>query len=469
MRNNFMRKSLLVVFVLLLETMGQALAADPKAADSTELVKLAIGLFADQDKDLRALGFDQVRNEAPGEAATRAFAAELPKLSAEAQVGLLSALADRGDATARPEVLKLLQSKSEEPVKVAAIVALGKLGNNEDVAFLVAQIEKNSEDLKAAARTSLITLTGEATSKAIAAAMKTASAELRVALIEILAARRALDTLPVLLQAAVDADARVRSAAMLALGQLAGPEHIPGMAAGVLKAEPGPEREAAEKALALAAARDEDLEQRAKPLLSVIEKASEADRLALLPALGRLGVQEALKLVQKELASTATPNHTAAIQALGNWPNGAVFAAVYDVAKHDSCSDCRSLALTGAIRLATMTDGRPEAERLAATKKVMELCQTAEDQNRLLRRIQNIRALETLQYVLPYLDKQANAQAACEAIVEMAHHRGLREPNKAAFDAALDRVMTTSKDPVVIDRAQRYKNGQTWTRPSAKD
>ncbi len=99
----------------------------------------------------------------------------------------------------------------------------------------------------------------------------------------------------------------------------------------------------------------------------------------------------------------------------------------------------------------------------------MDLCKTDEDVNRLLRRIQNIRSPETLQYVLPYLDKPANAQAACEAIVEMAHHRGLREPNKPAFDAALDRVMATSKDPIVVDRAQRYKKDQTWVRPEASN
>lgn len=447
----------------------QAPAAEPKAADSSDLVNLAIGLFADQDKDLRALGFDQVRNEAPGEAATRAFAAELPKLSADAQVGLLSALADRGDAAARLAVLKLLETKADESVKVAAIVALGKLGNSEDVTFLVAQLANASASVKAAARTSLTTLPGELTPTTIAAALKSSSPELCVTLIEILAARRALDTLPALLQAAVDADARVRSAAMLALGQLAGPQHVAAMAAGVLKAEPGLEREAAEKAIALAAARNEDPEQRAKPLLSVLEKASEADRLTLLPTLGRLGGEAARKVIQADLNSTSTPNHLAAVQAFGNWPNGSAFATVLDVAQNDPCSDCRELALTGAIRLATMTDGRPEAERLAATKKVMDLCKTADDQNRLLRRIQSIRALETLQYVVPFLDKPANAQAACEAIVEMAHHRGLREPNKSAFDAALDRVMATSKDPIVTDRAQRYKKDQTWVRPQAGD
>jgi len=59
------------------------------------------------------------------------------------------------------------------------------------------------------------------------------------------------------------------------------------------------------------------------------------------------------------------------------------------------------------------------------------------------------------------------AGVACETIVELAHHREVREPNKAEFDEVLDRVMQISQDAVVKDRAQRYKNGQTWVRPKA--
>ena len=48
-----------------------------------ELVQLVIGLVQDEDKDLRALGFEQVRTEAKGAGATSQFAALLPKLPPE--------------------------------------------------------------------------------------------------------------------------------------------------------------------------------------------------------------------------------------------------------------------------------------------------------------------------------------------------------------------------------------------------
>ena len=68
---------------------------------------------------------------------------------------------------------------------------------------------------------------------------------------------------------------------------------------------------------------------------------------------------------------------------------------------------------------------------------------------------------------MPYLDQPPFAQQACESIVEMAHHREFREPNKAEFDRLLDRVIEISKDAVVVERANRYKKGQTWVKPTA--
>ncbi len=88
---------------------GDRLVAD----DDPELVKVVVELLADKDKDIRALGLEQVRTQAKGEAATRLFAAELGTLPSDAQVGLLAALADRGDRAARDSVLDLLKSNQD--------------------------------------------------------------------------------------------------------------------------------------------------------------------------------------------------------------------------------------------------------------------------------------------------------------------------------------------------------------------
>src|SRR5205085_2855544 len=56
-----------------------------------EDVDLILQLLGDNDKEIRALAFEQIRTAAKGEAATRKFAEVLPTLSADSQLGMLSA------------------------------------------------------------------------------------------------------------------------------------------------------------------------------------------------------------------------------------------------------------------------------------------------------------------------------------------------------------------------------------------
>ena len=82
------------------------------------------GLLSDKDKEVRALGLEQVRDEVKGAEATRRFAALLPRLSPEARAALLGALGERGDAAARPAVLDQIEC-AEPEVRSAAIRAVG--------------------------------------------------------------------------------------------------------------------------------------------------------------------------------------------------------------------------------------------------------------------------------------------------------------------------------------------------------
>ncbi len=443
---------------------SKSLAADEAGAD---LIALVVNLIGEKDKDLRAVGLEQVRSDAKGQAATKQFAAQLPKLSADAQVGLLKALADRGDAAARPAVLELLAASQAEPVRVATIEALGPLGEPDDLGRLVESLSSASKAERTAGRASLVQLRGAAVPPAIAAEMKKAAPPLRVALIEILVARHARETVPEILSAAVDADPKVRMAAMTALGQLAEGDQITAMLPGVLKAEKGAEREAAEKCVMFACARIKDPEQRAVPVLVAWDGLSEADRAALLPTLGRVGGPAALKIVEAAIADSDGQRHAIGIRALCNWPDASIAPRLIELAKTDPHPEHRTLALAALIRVAPLPDKRTGDEKLALLQTAMSMCQRDEERNQVLKRASAVRTIPTLHFIVGFLDQPPFAQQACESIVEMAHHREFREPNKAEFDKLLDRVIETSKDAVVVERANRYKKGQTWVRPAA--
>jgi hypothetical protein len=69
--------------------------------------------------------------------------------------------------------------------------------------------------------------------------------------------------------------------------------------------------------------------------------------------------------------------------------------------------------------------------------------------------------------VVGYLDDPDLQEAACQSVVELAHHRQLRDAHKEEFMKALDRVIAVTKNEELIERANRYKAGKTWERKKA--
>lgn len=432
-----------------------------------DLVDLVVGLLGDADKDVRAIALDQVRTRAKGQAATRAFAAQLPKLPADVQVGLLRALTDRGDGVARPSVLELLEASGDESVRVAAIAAVGALGEGGDATLLIGKLGGGSKAEHAAARKSLQRLRGDDVGQSICAAIeaKDADAGLRVSLIEVLAERRDKSALGDLLATAVDDDDGVRMASMTALGQLAGPEQMAGMVRGVLAAKSSAERAAAEKCVMFVCHRIDNADEQADALIAAIDQLKPDYRAAMLSTLGRVGGPKALDRVEAAIADADPALHDLGIRALCNWPSAAVADRLTGLATTAESPAHRTMALRALIRVAPLTDDRADEQRLALLGKAMTMSQRDEERILVLQRARAVRTLATLRFLLPFVDEMELAETACESIVELAHHRTLRDANKAEFHAALDKVIAASKDAVVVDRANRYKKGQTWVRP----
>ena len=232
------------------------------------------------------------------------------------------------------------------------------------------------------------------------------------------------------------------------------------MLKGLLKAAPGSEREAAEKAVMIVCDRNKDAARRAEPLLAALAQLSEDDQTALLPTLGRVGGPSALKVVEAAIADRNPNRHEAGIRALCNWPDASAAPKLQELAQ---CGDAgqRMVALRALIRVAALRDKRSDAERLNLLKKTMTMATRDEERKLVIKRARAVRTIESLRFAVPYLNQPAFAQDACGTVVELAHHRELREPNKAEFDKALDVVIRIGKDPGVVDRAKRDKKGQT--------
>ncbi|GAB4128940.1 MAG: hypothetical protein Kow0040_04310 [Thermogutta sp.] len=450
---------------LTLAVLPRACMAEEAGGAESEAVQMVLEFLRDSDREIRGLALEQVRSELKGEAFTRRFAEELPRLAPEAQIGLLGALANRGDKAARPAILSLLASDKTPDVRAAAIRALAFLGEADDASVILPSLRSESEAERTAAGFALTRLPGDQVGNMILSAVDTAAADQIPELIGLLVERRASNAVPRLLTLAAGQDAVRRTAALSALGELAGPEHLPSMLRIVLGLT-GRDRETAEKAVMFLCARIPE-PSRDAALSQAVDEFSESNQRVLLPTLGRVGEKTALAKIEAALRSQDSAWHEAGIRAIANWPDGSVADRLIDLAERDPHAAHRTTCLRALIRVAPLAADRDNAGKLELVKTAMKLCTRDEERLLILQRAQAIRDVATLRYLVTFLDQPAYAQEACGSIVELAHHRELREANKSEFDKALDAVIRISKDPVVVDRANRYKKGQTWVRPKA--
>src|SRR5262249_12580123 len=148
----------------------------------------------------------------------------------------------------------------------------------------------------------------------------------------------------------------------------------------------------------------------------------------------------------------------AAHEALFSWPDDAAAKAIAKIVEDARETARGRTAIRALARVCSVPVGSvPVEKKLTMLKSAMTCADRDEERRVILDHIGFVRHIDTLRYVMPYLDNKALSQSACRAIVELAHSKMLREPNRAEFHKALDRVIAISKDKQLVERAKDYK------------
>jgi len=423
---------------------GRALAQEENEA----LIQMVVELVGDADRDMRALGLQQIREEVPGEAATKRFAELVPTLEPEGQAALIEALGDRADAAARPVVLDMLKAE-QEPVRAAALRALGPLGTMEDVAVLMGKAAEGSDLEKGAARQALVRLRGDEVNKAIVAAMSEGKPGAKVELLGVLAARNAQEALPAVMESVADADASVRLAALGALRYLADESNTAGIVGLIQGAKDDAERKKAELALLMVCTRGG--ESCAEAIIAGLDDANVPSRIALLHALARTGGPKALEAVVARLEDDDEAVGDEAVRVLSVWRDPAVKPQLLSIAKESKSERHQVLAIRGLVRLA-----RPQGEKPADREGLVEAMSLAKrpDEKRLvLGALGGVASPESLALAADALGDRAVAEEAGFATVMIAEK--MEGGDKDEVRAAMQKVLRYVKNGDVRARAEK--------------
>jgi HEAT repeat protein len=318
---------------------------------------------------------------------------EFAKLAPAAQVRVLAALAERGEVASRQTFLGGAKSASPE-VRVAALEGLAKVGSAADVPML-AEAAAGAGPEVAAARRALTVLRGPSIDAAIAAAIPSASAKIKVELVRAAGERVAVSATPALLQAARDSDRDVRRESYRALVNTTTENDLPALAGIVANPVDPADRREAERTLAFVLLRLGG--PGVPPILDAYRSSKQAEaRASLLMAMGQSGRQEFLPALREALKSAEAEMQRAAILGLTEWPDPAPMPELLEVVKTDAGAARQTLALRGYLRLAGLPSQRTAVQSAVLMAEALKLAKQPDEKKSILGLLPNFACAESL-------------------------------------------------------------------------
>ncbi len=438
---------LLFIALLLPVCLVYFLAGETRAADE-DAVNMIVELISGSDNDMRMLALQQIRENVPGADATKRFVELLPKLPPDMQVKLIDALGDRGDATAHPTILNLLNSDSAA-IRATAARALSGMASPADIPALARMAATGSVPEKEAARYSLRQLRGDEMNTAMIAALKSSDTKLRIELISVLTDRNVKESLPEILKSMDDSDLEARLAVLNALRGMGDENHTVMLVKRIKSAKDKSERKQAELALLATCRRG-----RAKCEQAVIEGFDGADAatsISMMQALALTGGPKSLNEIVTRLKDKDENIRAEAVRVLAGWPDPAAIPYLKELAGDDKNVKNHVLAIRGIVRLASPGKDRPAD--LATLGEAMKLATRKEEKVLVLGTLGRIPTLESLRLVASGLDQPMIAEDAGFVAVRIAEK--IVGDNPSQVRPVMQKVTETVQNQETRDRAKK--------------
>jgi len=376
----------------------------------------------------------------------------LPKVPEAGKTAMLTALAQTRDRGLLPLVLSAAK-KEKGATQIAAVRALGALGDASVVGFLATTAASSSDKLQQAAREGLVQLPAEGVDQQILKAVRTGDVAAQKELIAAIRERRIQGASNVLVQKAAKGDPGVSRQALQALGELGTKQDLLALVGMLLKA-PGQDLE---DAIVAIARRIDDPSVRSDAVLAVMDSAKDpAIRGGLLRVLGRLGSDKGLAILRKDIGSPDPKIQTEAIRALAEWPNPAPMQDLWDLAKKASDQTQQVLALRGYVRMVVMPTDVGAPQKTAMLGQAMATAKRNEEKKLVLSFLPKCACVEALDVAEASLDNKALKAEAEQAIVAVVQaNPSVARENPAKVRTILNKVIEGTANRSVSQTANR--------------
>lgn len=329
-------------------------------------IPMLIEQLQSPEKNMFQLGLGTAR-EFPGDRIDQALADELAKASPERAALIVQAMADRPESVVLAAIMQAAL-EGDARVRVSAIAALKRVGNETCLAPLLEIAVSSDSDLAIAAKETLALLPGDKIDAQIVSLLPNAERKSYPLLID-LVGRRRIEAVPEMLKAVEDVDQSVRHAALIALGETVSLKRLSVLVDQVVAPKYSQDAEVAQQALKAASIRMPDREACATELAMAVKQSPAATKSTLLEILSEVGGASALESLAAAAKSSDPQLQDTASRLLGKWNGVDAAPVLLDLATTAPEEKYQVRALRGYIGLARKF-AMPERQRT-------EMCRSA--------------------------------------------------------------------------------------------
>lgn len=386
-------------------------------ARNQEGIPLLVEQLRGSDRGLFQIGLSTIR-EFPGSGIDKALAAEVDRATPERAALMIVAMADRPETVDLAAVSKASET-GPQPVRLAAIAALGRVGKPSSLPSLLKMTLETDADIAQTAQTALADLPGDGVDNDIVARLAKSTGKEYQVLIELVGQRR-IAAVPALVKALEQSDSNIRSAALTSLGNTVSPATLNVLVTQVVGSRHADDAPVALQALKTAATRMPDREACAAELTQALGRASAPTKDSLLEILSEMGGTTALQTIGAAAKSSDPQLQDTGSRLLGKWSTEDAAPVLLDLAKSAPSDKYRSRTVKGYISLAHRFKTMPEPERLEICQNALDVSQNAEERKLVLDVLKLYPSLDSLKLAVKAMQIADLKDEAAEAALAIA-------------------------------------------------
>ncbi len=379
-------------------------------------VPLLIKASGDKNAEYRASAI-KLASAYATPANTALWLKKLNKATPGGKVEIIGMLGQSRAEAALPAVLNLLGDKNVA-VRLAAIEAAGKIGQEKVLDNYIDILKKGDVDEVKAVKNALLIMKGTNLTHKLAQSLPQMQSGAKVAIIEVLAARGAQSEFDAVYPLLKSNEAGVSQASYAALKNLSGQKQLSTLFE--LLSSVGQEHiPDVQTAIGAALMDIKAKDAQAQLVLEYMGKAA-ADKKALFyPLLSTIGSKNALEAVSSAFKAGDANTKGAALNALAAWTDADAMSTLLSIIKDSKSPEHLDKSIKGYVRLIGLA-ALPPAQKLLLLKEVMEYATTPEQKRLILAEVGNNKTFPSLVYAGKYLDDADLQQRAANVVMDIA-------------------------------------------------